>query len=181
MTIRNGFRSGSRSRGPVRHHLGPVRGQCLSESDLGRGAPSSVYGFDATGEAEVEETRRLIEGLAANAGGFWGGLATAEQMESSSYVTDYWFGVAAASKAGGTWKFARPTQVTGIGLAGDIGLGAKSRSGIGERAGRLLVYSSEGRACVPPRGRIFEAVRTRSRRPQTGMCATISDPGTDKV
>jgi len=71
---------------------------------------ADLYDYDKFTPEQRQATADNLKRLVANAANFWGGMPTAEQMASLSYVTDYWFGVAAANKAGQNWKFAEPKE-----------------------------------------------------------------------
>lgn len=71
---------------------------------------ADLYDYDKFTPEQRTATANNLKLLVANAAGFWGGLPSADQMKSLTYVTDYWFGVAAANKAGQKWKFAEPKE-----------------------------------------------------------------------
>lgn len=73
-------------------------------------APADVYDFDKMTPAQRNATADNLNKLVANAANFWGGMPTPDQMKPLSYVTDYWFGVAAANKARQSWKLAEPKE-----------------------------------------------------------------------
>lgn len=72
--------------------------------------PVDVYDYDKYTEEQRKATQENLNKLVANASGFWGGMPYPKDMASLSYVTDYWFGVAAANKEGQSWKFAKPKE-----------------------------------------------------------------------
>ncbi len=73
-------------------------------------APTDVYDYDRFTPEQRAATQANLNALVANAADFWGGMPTPEQMQPLTYATDYWFGVAAANKAGQDWRFARPKE-----------------------------------------------------------------------
>ncbi len=72
--------------------------------------PAKVYDYDSYTPAQREATAANLAKLVANAANFWGGMPSADQLKPLTYATDYWFGVAAANKAGQAWKFAQPKE-----------------------------------------------------------------------
>lgn len=73
-------------------------------------APADVYDWDKFTPAQREATAANVKLLVAHAANFWGGMPSAEQLAPLTYATDYWFGVAAANRAGQQWKFAQPKE-----------------------------------------------------------------------
>jgi len=73
-------------------------------------SPADVYDYDKYTPEQRKATQENLDKLVANAGGFWGGMPYPKDMAEMSYVTDYWFGVAAANKEGQHWKFASPEE-----------------------------------------------------------------------
>jgi len=61
-------------------------------------APTNVYDIGRYTPEQVKKVNENLRTLVANAAGFWAGIPDATMMAGLSYVTDYWFGVTAASK-----------------------------------------------------------------------------------
>jgi spermidine/putrescine transport system substrate-binding protein len=71
--------------------------------------PNSFYDVES-GKTDLEKVQTKLNALVANAKGFWPGMETVENMKTLDYITDYWFSVAAANKAGQNWKIAAPKE-----------------------------------------------------------------------
>lgn len=69
--------------------------------------PADIYDYDRYSEAQRRQVAENLKLLVANAAGFWGGMPYPKDMAGLDYVTDYWFGVAAANKAGQSWLIAK--------------------------------------------------------------------------
>ena len=72
--------------------------------------PADVYDYDKYTPAQRAATQDNLKKLVANAADFWGGMPYPKDMKEMSYVTDYWFGVAAANKEGQHWRFSSPSE-----------------------------------------------------------------------
>lgn len=72
--------------------------------------PADVYDYDRFTPEQRAATAENLKRLVANAADFWAGMPTPQQMAPLAYATDYWFGVAAANKAGQDWRFATPKE-----------------------------------------------------------------------
>lgn len=72
--------------------------------------PVDVYDYDKYSDAQRAATQDNLKKLVANAADFWGGMPYPKDMKTMNYVTDYWFGVAAANKDGQHWRFASPKE-----------------------------------------------------------------------
>lgn len=72
--------------------------------------PADVYDFDTFTPEQRQRTRDNLNALVANAATFWGGMPTPDMMGDLTYVTDYWFGVAAANQSGQNWQIAQPEE-----------------------------------------------------------------------
>ncbi|WP_088328711.1 extracellular solute-binding protein [Lacimicrobium sp. SS2-24] len=71
--------------------------------------PQTFYDVDS-GSFDEQQVQAKLNQLVANAQSFWGGMPEASTMQQLSYVTDYWFGVAAANDAGQSWALANPKE-----------------------------------------------------------------------
>ncbi|GGD53322.1 ABC transporter substrate-binding protein [Lacimicrobium alkaliphilum] len=71
--------------------------------------PQTFYDVDS-GSFNEQQVQTKLNQLVANAHSFWGGMPQADNMKQLSYVTDYWFGVAAANDAGQKWALANPIE-----------------------------------------------------------------------
>jgi spermidine/putrescine transport system substrate-binding protein len=71
--------------------------------------PNTFYDIDKV-KADQEKIQAKLNALVANAKSFWPGMELNENMKSLDFITDYWFSVAAANKAGQTWKISAPKE-----------------------------------------------------------------------
>lgn len=69
--------------------------------------PENVYSVDKINAAAAESK---LKEITSNVDVYWDGMADPEAMKKLDLVTTYWFGVAAANKAGQNWKFAKPVE-----------------------------------------------------------------------
>lgn len=69
--------------------------------------PADIYDYDRYTETQRRQVAENLKLLVGNAAGFWGGMPYPKDMVGLDYVTDYWFGVAAANKAGQSWRIAK--------------------------------------------------------------------------
>lgn len=72
--------------------------------------PADIYDYDRYTEAQRAQVGDLLKQLVANSAGFWGGQPYPKEMANLDYVTDYWFGIAAANKEGQAWRIATPQE-----------------------------------------------------------------------
>ncbi len=73
--------------------------------------PAKVYEFDNISEEQSKKIQDMLASWLKNTKSFWGAMPSTDEMKSElHYATDYWFGTAAANKAGGKWKFAQPKE-----------------------------------------------------------------------
>ncbi|MCR6631872.1 MAG: extracellular solute-binding protein [Magnetospirillum sp.] len=72
--------------------------------------PADIYDIDRYSEAQRTQVAAHLKTLVANSAGFWGGMPYPKDMKGLDYVTDYWFGVAAANKEGQNWRIAKSAE-----------------------------------------------------------------------
>ncbi|HYE48521.1 MAG TPA: ABC transporter substrate-binding protein [Azospirillaceae bacterium] len=70
----------------------------------------AVFDVEKMSPDQQARTQDILNKLVANAGGFWGGMPDKAAMKELRYVTDYWFGVAAANAAGQKWAIPRTDE-----------------------------------------------------------------------
>ncbi len=117
---------------------GQVEANIYIAALLAGSKPEDVYRID---KINVEETAKHLNEIFSNKTVFLAGMADPYEMKNLDYVTSYWFGVAAANKAGQNWKFAKPKEGQTLWLDNiSISATVKSGSEKEEAAYMLLDY-----------------------------------------
>ncbi|HYC05389.1 MAG TPA: ABC transporter substrate-binding protein [Azospirillaceae bacterium] len=70
----------------------------------------AVFDVEKMTPEQKAKTQEILNKLVANAAGFWGGMPDKAAMKDLRYVTDYWFGVAAANADGQKWAIPRTEE-----------------------------------------------------------------------
>ena len=133
-------------------------------------APKDVYNIDHFTQTQLAQTAEIVTKMVNNAASFWGGMPYPKDMVGLSYVTDYWFGVAAANKVGQHWKIATPKEkvtvwLDSVAIAADLAddpekleaayllldfmLGPETQAQIYQKFGSVIV-SPGGKKRLPP-------------------------------
>jgi spermidine/putrescine transport system substrate-binding protein len=132
-------------------------------------APKDVYNIDLFTEAQRTLTEEILTKMVVNSASFWGGMPYPKDMAKLNYVTDYWFGVAAANKDGQHWRIASPKEkvtvwLDSLAVAADLAedeqkveaayllldfmLSAETQAGIYQKFGSVIV-SPDGKKRLP--------------------------------
>jgi hypothetical protein len=119
-----------------------------------------VYNIDLFTEAQRTLTEEILTKMVVNSASFWGGMPYPKDMAKLNYVTDYWFGVAAANKDGQHWRIASPKEkvtvwLDSLAVAADLAedeqkveaayllldfmLSAETQAGIYQKFGSVIV------------------------------------------
>lgn len=69
--------------------------------------PKDVYDESKVDSGKIAER---LKQLHANVKLYWKGNPSPDTMKDLDYITDYWFGVAAANKQGQAWKIVKPKE-----------------------------------------------------------------------